>query len=47
MLDKFLSDTDSSAVAPVDTRSAEVNFNEPGPVSPFVPVKPPAKPVTN
>jgi hypothetical protein len=47
MLDKFLSDTDTGAVAPVDTRSAAVNFNEPGPVSPFVPVKPPAKPVTN
>lgn len=47
MLDKFLSDTDSSAVAPVDARSASVNFNDPGPVSPFVPVKPPAKPVTN
>jgi pimeloyl-ACP methyl ester carboxylesterase len=47
MLDKFLSDTDTSAVAPVDTRSAAVDFNDPGPVSPFVPVKPPAKPVTN
>jgi pimeloyl-ACP methyl ester carboxylesterase len=46
MLDKFLSDADS-ALAPVDTRSASVNFNDPGPVSPFVPVKPPAKPVTN
>jgi len=47
MLDKFLSDTDS-AVAPVDTNAAIANFNDPGPVSPFVPVgKPPAKPVTN
>jgi pimeloyl-ACP methyl ester carboxylesterase len=46
MLDKFLSDADS-ALAPVDTRSASVNFNDPGPVSPFVPVKPPAKPVSN
>ena len=47
MLDKFLSDTDS-AVAPVDTNAAIANFNDPGPVSPFVPVrKPPAKSVTN
>src|ERR1700738_4286793 len=47
MLDKFLSDTDSTAVAPVDTKASVANFNEPGPVSPFVPVKPAAKPVTN
>jgi len=47
MLDKFLRDTDST-VAPVDTNAAIANFNDPGPVSPFVPVgKPPAKPVTN
>jgi len=48
MLDKFLRDTDSAAVAPVDTNAAIANFNDPGPVSPFVPVgKPPAKSVTN
>jgi alpha/beta hydrolase fold len=35
MLDKFLSDTDSD-VSAVDTRS--VNFNDPGPVSPYVPL---------
>jgi len=47
MLDKFLTDTDSS-VAPVDTNAAVANINDPGPVSPFVPVgKPPAKSVTN
>jgi pimeloyl-ACP methyl ester carboxylesterase len=46
MLDKFLSDTDS-AVAPVDANSATASFNDPGPVAPFVPVKPPARPVTN
>jgi len=47
MLDKFLIDTDS-AVAPVDTKPAVANFNDPGPVSPFVPVgKPPAKSATN
>ena len=47
MLDKFLRDTDST-VAPVDTNAAIANFNDPGPVSPFVPVgKPPAKSVTN
>jgi len=47
MLDKFLSDTDTSAVAPVDTKGSIANFNDPGPVSPFVPVKPPATPVPN
>jgi pimeloyl-ACP methyl ester carboxylesterase len=48
MLDKFLTDTDNSSVAPVDTKSAAANFNEPGPVSPFVPVgKPRSTPVTN
>jgi pimeloyl-ACP methyl ester carboxylesterase len=48
MLDKFLSDTDSSAVAPVDTKAAIANFNDPGPVAPFVPAgKPPAAPVPN
>jgi pimeloyl-ACP methyl ester carboxylesterase len=47
MLDKFLSDTDTTSVAPVDTKASVANFNEPGPVSPFVPVKPAAKPVTN
>jgi pimeloyl-ACP methyl ester carboxylesterase len=47
MLDKFLSDTDTSAVSPVDTKAAAANFNDPGPVSPFVPVKPPAKTATN
>jgi pimeloyl-ACP methyl ester carboxylesterase len=47
MLDKFLSDTDS-AMAPVDTKGAAASFNDPGPVSPFVPVaKPPSTPVTN
>jgi pimeloyl-ACP methyl ester carboxylesterase len=46
MLDKFLSDTDS-AVAPVDAHSATASFNDPGPVAPFVPAKPPARPVTN
>jgi pimeloyl-ACP methyl ester carboxylesterase len=46
MLDKFLSDTDS-AVAPVDANSATASFNDPGPVAPFGPVKPPARPVTN
>jgi hypothetical protein len=47
MLDKFLSDTDS-ALAPVDTRAASAGFNDPGPVSPFVPVrKPGPRPVTN
>ncbi len=47
MLDKFLSDTDS-ALAPVDTKAAIANFNDPGPVSPFVPAgKPPATPVPN
>jgi alpha/beta hydrolase fold len=47
MLDKFLSDTDTTALAPVDTKAATANFNDPGPVSPFVPVKPPTSPVTN
>ena len=48
MLDKFLSDTDTTAVAPVDPKGAVANFNDPGPVSPFVPIKPPpATPVTN
>ena len=48
MLDKFLSDTDTTAVAPVDTKGAVAKFNDPGPVSPFVPIKPPpATPVTN
>jgi len=47
MLDKFLSDTDS-ALAPVDTKAAIANFDDPGPVSPFVPAgKPPATPVPN
>jgi pimeloyl-ACP methyl ester carboxylesterase len=47
MLDKFLSDTDS-ALAPVDTRATTADLNDPGPVSPFVPVRKPAsRPVTN
>jgi alpha/beta hydrolase fold len=38
MLDKFLADTDNSAVAPVDTRAAPPKIGtEPGPVSLFVP----------
>ena len=38
MLDKFLADTDNSAVAPVDTRTAPPKIGtEPGPVSLFVP----------
>jgi len=47
MLDKFLADTDNSAVAPVDTRVAPPKIGtEPGPVSLFVPDKKPA-PVTS
>ena len=38
MLDRFLADTDNSAVAPVDTRTAPPKIGtEPGPVSLFVP----------
>jgi hypothetical protein len=38
MLDKFLADTDNSAVAPVDTRASPPKIGtEPGPVSLFVP----------
>ena len=41
MLDKFLADTDSTAVAPVDTRNAPPKILEPGPVSLYVPVEKP------
>ena len=47
MLDKFLSDTDSSAVAPVDTRSAPPKITEPGPVSLVVPSKKPTTAMAN
>jgi hypothetical protein len=48
MLDKFLNDADSSAVAPVDTRAkAPTIGTEPGPVSLFVPDKKPARAATN
>ena len=48
MLDKFLADTDNSAVAPVDTSSAPPKIGtEPGPVSLFVPDKKPAPAVAN
>jgi hypothetical protein len=44
MLDKFLNDADSSAVAPVDTRAKAPKIGtEPGPVSQFVPDKKPAR----
>jgi len=47
MLDKFLSDADST-LAPVDPKAAIANFNDPGPVAPFVPAgKPHATPVPN
>jgi len=48
MLDKFLADTDNSAVAPVDTRAAPPKIGtEPGPVSLFVPDKKPAPATSN
>jgi hypothetical protein len=48
MLDKFLADTDSSDVAPVDTRAAPPKIGtEPGPVSLFVPDKKPAPATSN
>jgi hypothetical protein len=48
MLDKFLADTDNSAVAPVDTRAAPPKIGtEPGPVSLFVPDKKPAAATSN
>jgi pimeloyl-ACP methyl ester carboxylesterase len=48
MLDKFLADTDSSDVAPVDTRAAPPRIGtEPGPVSLFVPDKKPAPATSN
>ncbi|HKS20638.1 MAG TPA: alpha/beta fold hydrolase [Bradyrhizobium sp.] len=48
MLDKFLADTDSSAIAPVDTKSAPPKIGtEPGPVSLFVPDKKPVRAVAN
>jgi pimeloyl-ACP methyl ester carboxylesterase len=48
MLDKFLADTDNSAVAPVDTRAAPLKIGtEPGPVSLFVPDKKPAPATSN
>src|SRR5437868_3269312 len=48
MLDKFLADTDNSAVAPVDTRAAPPKLGtEPGPVSLFVPDKKTTRAATN
>ena len=44
MLDKFLADTDSSAVAPVDTKNAAATISEPGPVSLYAPVEKVKKP---
>ena len=50
MLDKFLADTDTSDVAPVETNSQPPKIFDPGPVAPFVPVGnevQPAKPLTH
>jgi len=48
MLDKFLADTDSSDVAPVETGAAAPKIGtEPGPVSLFVPDKKPAPAMSN
>jgi pimeloyl-ACP methyl ester carboxylesterase len=48
MLDRFLADDSSSAVAPVDTRAKAPRIDtEPGPVSQFVPDKKPARAATN
>jgi pimeloyl-ACP methyl ester carboxylesterase len=44
MLDKFLADTDSSAIAPVDTKNAAATISEPGPVSLYAPVEKVKKP---
>ena len=48
MLDKFLNDADSSAVAPVDTRAKAPKIGtEPGPVSQLAPDKKPTRAATN
>ena len=44
MLDKFLADTDSTAIAPVDTKNAAATISEPGPVSLYAPVEKAKKP---
>lgn len=48
MLDKFLADSDSSALAPVDTRAKAPRIGaQPGPVSQLAPEKKPTKAATN
>jgi pimeloyl-ACP methyl ester carboxylesterase len=44
VLDKFLADTDSTAIAPVDTKNAAATISEPGPVSLYAPVEKAKKP---
>ena len=39
MLDKFLADTDSTAIAPVDTKNAPATFLEAGPVPLYAPTE--------
>ena len=46
MLDKFLAETDSTAIAPVDTKNAAATILEAGPVPLYAPTEKTKKPAT-